>query len=255
MSWLVTNLLSAFLLPPLNFLILMLAGLLLSKRRPRLARGLLIFSFGLVWLVSTPYIAEGSLHLLESHTAPLATPPSGNAAIVILGGGSYFRAPEYQGLDTASEMTLPRLRYGARLQQESQLPILVSGGMPLGNEVSEAQQMRGALQQDFHATVRWTEDYSNNTFENARYSFQTLHKEGITRIYLVTHAWHMPRSAAAFRNAGFEVIEAPTAFTTRHHTDLWTFTPNADALRDSKHFFHEIIGLLWYQAKLALSHS
>lgn len=255
MSWLITNLLSSLLLPPLNFLLLMLAGLWLLGRRPQLARGLLVSSFMLLWLTSTPFFAEGALHLLESRTAPLATSPSGNAAIVILGGGSYFHAPEYQGRDTASEMTLPRLRYGARLQRASHLPILVSGGMPLGNAVSEAQQMRDALEQDFQVSVCWSEDRSNNTFENARYSFQTLQPAGIRKIYLVTHAWHMPRSAAAFRAAGFEVIEAPTAFTTRHQTDLWTFEPNADALRDSKHFFHEIIGLLWYRAKSALSHS
>ncbi|MDD2722071.1 MAG: YdcF family protein [Gallionella sp.] len=254
MSWFFTNLLSAFLQPPLSFLLMMLAGLLLIRRKPKLARGLLLSSFLLLWLASTPYIAEGALHLLESRTAALREPLSGTAAIVILGGGTNYSAPEYGNLDSPSDLTLMRLRYGARLQRISHLPILVTGGMPQGNETSEAQQMRAALEQDFQATVRWTEDRSNNTFENARYSFQTLQQQGISKIYLVTHAWHMPRSATAFRSAGFEVIEAPTAFTTRHHTGLQTFMPNAEALRNSKHFFHEIIGLLWYQAKLALSH-
>lgn len=254
MSWFATTLLSAFLLPPLSFLLLMLAGLLLLRHKPKLARRLLLSSFILLWLAATPYIAEGGLHLLESRTAPLNEPLAGNAAIVILGGGTNFSAPEYGNLDSPSALTLMRLRYGAHLQRASHLPILVTGGMPLGNEISEAQQMRTALEQDFQATVRWTENRSNNTFENARYSFQTLQKQGITHIYLVTHAWHMPRSAAAFRDAGFLVIEAPTAFTTRYHTDLLSFVPNADALRDSSHFFHEVIGLLWYQAKSALSH-
>ncbi|OGT22382.1 MAG: hypothetical protein A2342_01995 [Gallionellales bacterium RIFOXYB12_FULL_54_9] len=59
----------------------------------------------------------------------------------------------------------------------------------------------------------------------------------------------MARSSAAFKNAGFAVIEAPTAFTTRYQIDLLAFVPRADALRDSKIFVHEVIGLLWYQAK------
>lgn len=253
MTWLSTNLISAFLLPPLSLLLLLLTGLLLVHRKPRLARGLIATAFALLWLASTPYIAEGALHLLEARTSPLSTPPSDAAAIVILGGGTYFHAPEYDGQDTIHEMVLPRLRYGARLQREFHLPILVTGGKPLGNRVSEAEQMRVALQQDFQVPVSWTEGASDNTFENARNSFQTLHKAGIHKVILVTHAWHMMRAAAAFRQAGFEVVEAPSAFTTRYQIDTLAFVPRAESLRDSKIFVHEVIGLLWYQAKSILS--
>lgn len=249
MSWFATNLISTFLLPPLSLLLVLLLGILLLYRHPKAARGLLIGTFALLWLASTPYFAEGALHLLEAKTAALTKPPTAASAIVILGGGSYFHAPEYAEQDTVSEATLLRLRYGARIQRASHLPILVTGGKPLGNSSSEAQQMRAALEEDFQVPVRWTEDASDNTFENARYSFQTLQKAGITKIILVTHAWHMPRSAAVFRQVGFEVIEAPIAFTTRYQTDLLAFVPRAESLRDSKIFVHEVIGLLWYQAK------
>ena len=250
MTWFTINLISAFLLPPLVFLLPMLSGILLFRHK--LARWLLAVSFALLWLASTPYVAEGGLRLLEARTAPLGAHPSAASAIVILGGGSYFHAPEYAYQDTVSPTTLVRLRYGAKLQRETRLPILVTGGNPVGNTVSEAQQMRASLEQDFQVPVHWTEDTSDNTGENARNSFQALH--GIKRIYLVTHAWHMPRAAAAFRRAGFEVIEAPTAFTTRYQTDLLSFLPRAESLRDSKIFIHEMIGLLWYQAKSTLSH-
>ena len=251
MTWFTTNLISVFLLPPLVFLLPMLSGLMLYRHK--LARWLLTTSFALLWLASTPYIAGGGLHLLEAQTAPLGGHPAAASAIVILGGGSYFHAPEYAYQDTVGEATLVRLRYGAKLQRESHLPILVTGGTPVGNTVSEAQQMRTALEQDFQVPVRWTEDASDNTFENARLSYQRLSPVGIRRVYLVTHAWHMPRAAAAFRRAGFEVIEAPTAFTTRYQTDLLSFLPRAESLRDSKIFIHEMLGLLWYQAKSTLS--
>lgn len=253
MSWFATNLISTFMLPPLSLLLLLLLGLLFY-RRPAIARRLLIASFALLWLASTPYIAEGSLQLLERQTSPLNIDAQGASAIVILGGGTYFHAPEYADQDTVGEMTLVRLRYGARLQRELQLPVLVTGGKPLGNSVSEAQQMRITLEQDFRIPVRWTENNSDNTFENARNSFHTLQKAGIKKIYLITHAWHMTRSATVFRRAGFEVIEAPTAFTTRYQIDLLAFIPRAESLRDSKIFIHEIIGLLWYQAKSTFSH-
>ncbi len=247
MSWFATNFISAFLLPPLNLLLILLAGILCYVKYPRLARRMVIAGFALLWLASTPFVAEGALHLIES--APLKQNAHGMQAIVILGGGTYFHAPEYEGQDTVSDGTLVRLRYGARLQRDLQLPVLVTGGKPLGNSTSEAQQMKNSLEQDFGVPVRWTEDESDNTFENARFSYQTLSQAGIKNIILITHAWHMPRSAAVFRQAGFEVIEAPTAFITRHRTDLMAFVPRADALRDSKIFMHEMIGLLWYQAK------
>ena len=253
MSWFATNLVAAALLPPLSLLLPMLAGFMLLKRRPKFARGLIAGSFILLWAASTPYVAEGALHLLENRTAALADGQLAGDAIVILGGGSYFNAPEYGNQDTVSDMTLVRLRYGARLQRASKLPVLVTGGNPVGNASSEASQMKKVLEQDFAVPVRWTEDASDNTYQNALNSYRMLKQAGITKVCLVTHAWHMPRSAMVFRSAGFEVVEAPTAFTTRHRTDLLSFVPRAESLRDSKLFVHEAIGLLWYQAKSHLS--
>lgn len=255
MSWSITNFIAAFLLPPLNLLLLLALAIYLLYRRHKFAKPLLLTAFALLWLASTPWVAEGALHLLEARTKALDVQQQPADAIVILGGGTYFSAPEYGGEDTISEAALVRLRYGARLHRETGKPILVTGGRPLGNSVSEAEQMRAALREDFRVLARWTEGDSDNTFENARFSFQTLKQHGIKRIYLVTHAWHMPRAAGAFRRAGFEVVEAPTAFTTRYQTDLFAFLPCADSLLDSKIFVHEVIGLLWYRVKSAISNT
>lgn len=255
MSWFITNFIASFLLPPLSFLLLFGFGIFLLNRSHRLAKPLILASFALLWVASTPFFAEGALHLLEAGTDALENQHPAADAIVILGGGTYFHAPEYSGQDTISELVLPRLRFGAKLHRETGTPILVTGGKPLDNTLAEAQQMRTSLQQDFHVPVRWTEDASENTLENARNSFQMLHQDGIRRIYLVTNAWHMPRSSHAFRHVGFEVIEVPVAFTTRYQIDLLAFLPRAEAMRDSKIFMHEVIGLLWYRVKLAFSDS
>ena len=252
MSWLVTNFIAAFLLPPLSLLLVLALGIFLLHRRRKFAMPLLLAAFGLLWIASTPYFAEGALHLLESRVTVLDSQRQRADAVVILGGGTYFHAPEYAGQDTVGEQTLMRLRYGANLQRETGKPILVTGGKPLGNRLSEAQQMRAVLEQDFRVPVRWTEETSDNTFENAHHSFRMLQAQGVRRIYLVTHAWHMPRAADVFRRAGFEVVEAPTAFTTRYQTDVLAFLPRAEALRDSKIFMHEVIGLVWYRLKSTL---
>lgn len=252
MSWFITNTVATFLLPPLSLLLVLGLGIFLLYRRRKSAKAAFLGTFVLIWLATTPYVAESGLHLLEARTAALDTSRQADA-IVILGGGTYFHAPDYAGQDTISEQTLVRLRYGARLQRETGEPILVSGGKPLGNRLSEAQQMKAALEQDFRVPVRWTEDTSDNTFENAHHSFGILQHQGIRRIYLVTHAWHMPRAAKVFRRAGFDVIEAPTGFTTRYRTDLLAFLPRAESLVDSKIFVHETIGLLWYQVRSTIS--
>lgn len=248
MSWLITNLIAAFLLPPLNLLLLGAVGLLLWYKRPVVARWLVTISLALLWALSTPYLADGLMQLLEGPPAALNPKAQSADAIVVLGGGTYFNAPEY-GADTASEDTLARLRYAAKLQRETGKPILVTGGRPLGNDLSEAQQMKDILEHEFKVPVKWAEDESATTFENARYSYGKLGALGIKRIYLVTHAWHMPRAARVFRAAGFEVIPAPTAYSTRYKTGLLDFLPRTDALHESRHFMHEIIGLIWYRLK------
>lgn len=248
MAWFLTNLISAFLLPPLDLLLVGTAGLLMWHKRPRIARTLVTASLTLLWLFSTPYFAEGALHMLEGSPRALDPRTDQADAIVVLGGGTYFHAPEYGG-DTVGEASLVRLRYAARLQRETGKPILASGGKPAGNNLSEARQMKSVLEDEFRVSVRWTEDSSSNTLENARNSYRILQKAGIRRIYLVTHAWHMPRAAYAFRQAGFDVVPAPTAWTTRYETDLLAFVPRAEALRDSTIFMHEVIGLLWYRLK------
>ena len=248
MSWFFTNFFAVFLLPPLNLLLLMLAGLLLWHKRPVLARTLITTSFVLFWLLSTPYVAEALLHVLEAPAHPVDTQKNPADAIVVLGGGTYFNAPEYAG-DTVSHASLERVRYAAWLYRYTNKPLLMTGGTPLGNRSAEAQLMQSLMEKEFNIEVKWVEAQSNNTFENAHYSYQILQATGIKRIYLVTHAWHMPRAMRIFQAAGFEVTPAPTAFTTRHHDDLLAFLPNAHALKDSQIFLHEMIGMLWYRLK------
>lgn len=248
MSWFFTNLVSAFLLPPLNLLLVAALGLWLWHKRPFIARVLLTTSTVFLWLFSTPFFAEALLQGLEGEPYVTDTKKPLADAIVVLGGGTYFHAPEYGG-DTVAAATLERLRFAAKLQRETGKPILVTGGTPLGNSTSEAAQMKQVLEQEFNIPVRWVEGASDNTLENARMSQQMLKQEGITRIYLVTHAWHMARAVLSFQRAGFQVVPAPTAYTTRYRTDLLAFVPNAHALHDSRIFMHELIGMLWYRLK------
>jgi uncharacterized SAM-binding protein YcdF (DUF218 family) len=248
MSWLVTTLIAAVFLPPLNLILLGGAGLLLWRRRPAAARWLLTLSFTLLWLLSTPYVSNGLMGALEGPLHPPDPRKQPPDAIIVLGAGTYFDAPEYGG-DTVSQEGLVRLRYAAKLQRETGKPVMATGGTPEGNALSEAQQMKEVLEHEFKVPVQWTEDQSRNTAENAVFCYRKLSPLGIRRIYLVTHAWHMRRAALAFRQAGFDVIPAPTEYTTARKTDLTDFVPSIGALESSRWFLHELLGLLWYFLK------
>lgn len=250
MEWLITNAIAALLMPLGVALILLLTALLMAWRWPLLAWRPITIAFVLLYALSTQFVANGLLYILEPAPRDPAADPSGQA-IVVLAGGTYYKAPEYGG-DTVSAQTLIRLRYAARLQRVLGKPVMVTGGSPEGSLVGEAQLMKEALQQDFQVPVQWVEQRSNNTLENARLSYRLLKPAGIERVYLVTHAWHMRRARLAFESAGFAVIPAPTRFTTRFELTVLDFLPRVDALQDSSCFFHEILGIVWYYVRLLL---
>lgn len=253
MEWLITNAISALLLPPGGLLMLAAFGAMAARRRPRLGKALIALSLVGLYALSMPFASDALVRTLEpAPRDPLAD--GRGQAIVVLGGGTYFSAPEY-GQDTVSQPALMRLRYAAHLHRASNQPIMVTGGAPLGNATSEAEQMKAVLERDFRVPVRWTERRSNNTLENARMGRRLLAAAGVRHIYLVTHAWHMPRARMAFEHAGFAVIPAATHYVTRYRLTALDFLPSAAALYRSAHFFHEMIGIGWYHLRISLGRS
>jgi uncharacterized SAM-binding protein YcdF (DUF218 family) len=247
MNWILTNAVALLLIPPGCLLLLAGIGGLVALRRPRLGKSLVWLALIALYLLSTRYVSEHLMQTLEPEPGhPLAA--TGAQAIVVLGGGTYFAAPEY-GTDTVRPEVLARLRYAAHLYRATKKPVLVTGGTPEGNATAEATLMKTVLNQDFQVPVTWVETKSDNTQENARFSYQLLSTSGIRRIWLVTHAWHMPRARLSFENAGFSVVPAPTEFVTSYKLTVLSFLPDAGALRDSSRFFHEIIGIAWYRLK------
>jgi len=244
MDWLITRTISALLEPLGIVLIILLVGAALAWTRPLAGWRPILLAFVVLYPFSTPYVADHLLWLIEPPYRDPGADKSGQA-IVVLGGGTYFSAPEY-GADTVRTPVLARLRYAAHLHRALGKPVFASGGAPEGNPVPEAQLMRHVLQQDFRVAEVSTEERSRNTFENALRSSEILKSTGVDRIYLVTHAWHMRRARIAFENAGFTVIPAPTVFATRFKVTLLDFLPHARALQDSGVFFREGIGIGWY---------
>lgn len=240
------------LLTPPGVIVLVAALGFLLRLKWRLIGGLIVAaSFAALWVLSLPLTGRYLLASLESAVAPLSLAADAKPtaqAIVVLGASRYAAAPEY-GEDTVGHLTLERLRYAAYLHRRTGLPILVSGGAPFGEEVPEALLMQKTLEHDFRIKPRWTEANSRNTRESATLCKKILDAEGIRRIYLVSHAWHMPRAEWAFVRAGLMVTPAPTAFATLGKEDVSPlgYLPSPRGLAMSSTALRERLGLRWYK--------
>lgn len=249
-SWLITNLLAAFLLPPLSLVILGGAGWWLSRRFRWAGRALIMTSIVLLLGLSTGAGSRLLVAPLENRSLPVPNPKMVDAqAIVILGGGRSFAAPEDGERDQPGAQTLARLRHGARLQRLTGLPVLVSGGAPDRGGESEAAVMARTLREDFKIPVRWIEDTSENTAQNAAHAATILREAGINRVLLVTDAIHMPRAMQIFSKTSLAAIPAATEFRSRKPLSAADFIPSAGSLQTSHYALHEWIGMVWYQLR------
>ena len=249
----VTKVIGLLLTPPGIILLLALIGFLVQIRWRTTGNIIIGSSLAVLFALSLSMTGRALIAPLEADVRPLppATLTPGKArkqadAIVVLGGRPlHSKRRNTATADTVSNAALQRLRYAAWLHRRTGLPVLVTGGAPFGEQISEALLMQGSFEEDFQIRPKWAETQSGNTHENAINSRQILAAAGIRRIYLVTHAWHMPRAQWAFVNAGFDVVPAPMGFTTlgKGDRDGLGYLPSAHGLALSNLALRERLGL------------
>jgi uncharacterized SAM-binding protein YcdF (DUF218 family) len=76
-----------------------------------------------------------------------------------------------------------------------------------------------------------------------------LRAQGIDRVYLVTHAWHMRRALLAFRRAGLLTTPSPVQRDAVPDLRVASFLPSARGWQESYYAMHELIGLAWYAVR------
>ncbi|MBU0501281.1 MAG: YdcF family protein [Gammaproteobacteria bacterium] len=237
----------SLLLPPGLFVLLLLLAFLLRRL------SFVILTLVTLYLFSTPYVSSHLIGLLETYPALTEVQISSAKAeaIVVLGGGRHPSAPEYGG-DTVSEASLTRARYAAHLHRKTGLRLIATSGSVFEEEkIPEAALIKQVLENEFRTGPVLTEDKSRNTRENAQFTAQLLQREGIRRIFLVTHANHMQRAAMEFKRAGVDVIPAPTHFSAGMEIQprYLQWFPGSGALTRSRSFLHEFMGQAWYSLK------
>ncbi len=231
------NFVADVLLPPTSLAVIALLLLLLGGRRARVGATVLIAA---VVVLAVPEVSTLLLNSLAPAAAPEGPPPG---AIVILSADA-IHVPGPEDLEPGS-LTLDRLRAGAALQRQTGLPVLVSGGQT-NSLMSLAGMMGRSLRDDFGVPVKWEEGHSRDTWENAADSAALLKPAGITRIYLVTHFWHMRRALLAFRAAGLDPVPAPVRAPYHPPLSVEQIVFRPASWYTSYLALHEWVGLAYY---------
>ena len=244
--------LKQLILPPSVLFLLLLLAWWMRRSWPRLSTLCFVLGLGGLWLMSLPVVVQMAAHRLETEPALLEQQWADLArqadAIVVLGSSRERGDPAWSGVDQPTGVAIERLRYAARLAKTSGLPLLTSGGLHYGSPPSEAQIMADSLRDDFGVTVRWKEEQSRTTWENAQLSAAVLLPQGIKRVVVVTQAWHMQRSRWSFEQAGFSVVPAPVGFLgVDNASPFGGWMPESKSVWQSGQLLNEAVGLLGYR--------
>lgn len=256
--------LKSFATPILWILVLLVLGLILTRRtrrgeaKPgafwRVGRLLLLVGIVLLVAFSLNPVANLLTYPLEARYQP--PPPEalrGLDVVVVLGGGSYPSGGLRQEAELGS-YTFPRFYHGVRIFRESQATLLAfCGGAPRKGAESEAATMKVmALRLGIPEEKILAETTSRNTFENLANLAGMLPAGQGRRIGLVTSATHMWRACqvCAGRFSHNTIVPIPVHYT--YNPAGWSrgsFVPSANNLAQSTVALHEWIGLIWYAVR------
>ncbi|MCE9660814.1 MAG: YdcF family protein [Burkholderiales bacterium] len=251
--------LAALLLPPVPFLLLTLIGARLLLPRRGLGWLLIFISVVLLWLSASSGAARGLGQFLLQPPAAMSfdrvrelradVAARKQIAIVILGSGVEPFAPEY-GVSSLQYPSLERLRYGLWLARETGAPVAFSGGVGWGqpDAAPEAKVAAKIAAEEFNRPIKWQEEDSRDTRENAARTLALLKPAGIDHIVLVTHGYHMPRALRAFNEAagpaGIKVEAAPMGLARRLESPALEWLPSSRGFSQMRQTLRELAGKL-----------
>ena len=198
------------------------------------------------WIFFLPITYAIPLYWLEKSYFHNSHETQTAQAIVILGAGLTNSSSMMQ--PNVNAQLLERIRFGAYLQRKTNLPILVTGA---GSHASftEAEMMKQVLEEEFHAHVDFVEDRSDNTVENAKFSYEILKKNNIKTIFLVSSSWHLKRAELMFQEYAPDIKTIPIAdffYASKKFTfDREDYLFSLATPYYQKRFYGEVFRLLW----------
>jgi uncharacterized SAM-binding protein YcdF (DUF218 family) len=248
--------LASLIYDPVGLTLLILAAsifFVFFLRRTKIAVFFLICGFLSLLIFGSPAVSRLLMRGLESQYQPLHyyDPAS---AVVLLGGGTVGKIPPRIHVETNHAAN--RVIHAVRVFRQSEsLRLVLTGGLlewTTDESVPEARSIFELVNEMFRIKESDVilEDRSKNTRENAVFTKEAMENAGLGNdIILVTSAYHMPRSVAVFKKAGFEVTPAPTGYFKNSFASgkILTWLPNSSNLFDSSIALREYWGMMVYK--------
>jgi uncharacterized SAM-binding protein YcdF (DUF218 family) len=247
----------ALLVQPSSLAVLaIVAGLWLTRRGRTSPTGRRLAWGGVLALVVGGLTSVGNLVVLPLEQRFASVPPPASSdrvdGIILLGGfedGWVSSRRSGLGLNEAAERVTEGLRLALR-HREAKVVFTGGVGTLLAPGVEATGPVADFLVEAGIARERLIlEGRSRNTYENAVFTRELVEPAPGERWYLVTSAYHMPRSMGLFRKAGFNVIAYPVDYRTRGPEDsLRLFERIPQGLMRLDLGVNEWIGLVAYRA-------
>ena len=235
------------LVSPLSIvLIIILIGTFFKSKKISLL-GLLILIF-----CSVPIISNKLIFYLEKDYSLQSVKDVTKADAIVVLSGMISTIKTKEKLSYEFNESINRILSGINLFKEDKASflILTNGKMPWSVGIPEGEYLK-----DFSIKYGIPEDRIlltdnvQNTDQEA-ISVKKLLKTNEANIILVTSAFHMPRAKKVFEAANIKVIPFAVDFKTPiKKITIIDFIPSANSLKDTSHFFREMIGRLYYNLK------
>ncbi len=250
-----------FCIEPLNWvpILILLALLFLSLRKPHLCRRFLVLALVDIALVGWLPASEVLLRTLENTVvkadySKIAKEEIGG--ILILGGAIEGGEIAVDRGEISIYSSAERVTKGFEvIRKNPNLPFIFSGysGRISPKGLSEADAFKQLLQeQGLDGEMAHYENQSRNTYENVLYAKPMMQEFGLKADsgelkpwLLITSASHMYRSIKIFQKQGLEVLPLPVDYQTAHSLQ-WTMFDLVDGAHNWNILIHEIVGLFAY---------
>lgn len=233
-------------MPPASLILLMLLGLVVSRKRRWTGGATILAGLAMLYLLSIAPVADMLLKPLESFAPPLQKLPAAADAVVVPGGGSVDLS--WSGAHPVPNAeTYTRLVKGVELARRMNIPLVLTGGNgePFATSLNDADVMAEAVYAlGMPRAQVIIENRSRNTLENSHAARKLVRGD---RIILATSAYYMKRAVGMFTRRGFTVIPAPTCqFVQTRKGGAASFIPRAGILANSSTALAEWLSLAWW---------
>ena len=232
---------------PMPVLWLLLLALLVWNRQ-RASRRLFILGTVLFALASLPTTGKLLLWGLASGAPPLEGADERTFAAIVVPTAGVF--DDGTGRWWPTQNSIRRAASGRALQQQLEIPLILSGGSPIPGQPPEASTVASMLGIAGRETL--LETTARNSSESGAAVAALLAEAQTRRVVLVTHASHVMRMSAALRHQGLAVVAAPVGRPPETLAPaawgIMDLVPSNSGLKLTRGALWEYAGIVWYLA-------